>query len=298
MSGITNIKSPWVVVIFSVVFSLILFLIISIFVFDKIMVPGLFFSTFIPAVVSYPVASILIRNYSKIERQKSELERLNHLNQKLFSVISHDIRAPLATMSMLIQSKISELNEQDFRDFKQMTLSIEYLLKFLDELLTWSKKQLDQEPLVAEPIDTEFLIRDIIKLYQQLLALKQIDLKIENLSGTALIDKGSYTFAIRNILQNAIKYTPESGWIRIKVDTKDSQVITTISDSGVGISDEKISKILTHEEYNSEKGTNNEIGTGFGLKTSISYLEKQNGALSISSELNKGTDISITVPSA
>ena len=252
----------------------------------------------IPASISYPVTYLHNRLYKEIEVQRIELERLNLLNQELFSTISHDIRSPLTGITLLLE--MIKTNRFDLKDidalFDELSLSIDHIVRFLDELLEWSKSQIDKKPLIPELIETKPLIESTCLLYQRVILMKELDLQIDSISEFMMADKGSYLFSLRNVLQNSIKFTPKGGSIHINVSTSNGDVITTIKDSGIGISKAKIERILSRTDYESSSGTNNEKGVGFGLQASISYLKKQNGRLQIESDENKGTEVSIILP--
>lgn len=298
ISWVQKIKSPWMVMLLSIAISEFIYITVALLFLDGIPPIGLVLSFIIPSVASYPISSIMLKYHSKILDQKNELEHLNSINQKLFSTISHDIRSPISSASMLIDLTLSGTIsiEENREQLKEVSSNINVLLAFLDDLLRWSKHQIEKKPLEPETFCTETILLHTIQLYKNVIVEKEIKLNIDNLKSLIHVDKGSYSFAVRNTLQNAVKYTPKGGLIMINVQEKDSNIITSIKDSGVGIPQEKIDNILYKRGYKSSKGTNQELGTGFGLRTAIEYLEPQGGKLEIDSEVNSGTEISIILP--
>ncbi len=296
--GILDFKTPLVVAVVSIVISEMLYLSIAFFILNNVDISGVIFSFVIPAVISYPIANTKQKQIRKINEQKEELEHLNRINKRLFSTIAHDIRSPISSASMLIDLCLSgsfspkESKEQ----LEELSSNITVLLVFLDDLLIWSKKQIEREPLKPELFSTEDLLLQHIELYRKIVSQKGINLKVGNIDSSLFIDKGSYSFVIRNLLHNAIKYTPENGLIEISIDEEDQFIRTVIKDTGVGIPDEKVKSILNKKDYTSSTGTKDEKGTGFGLKTAIEYLEEQNARIEIDSVLNEGTKISVLVP--
>lgn len=298
LSGILDFKTPLIVAVFSVVISEILYLLIAFFIFDNVDISGIIISFVLPAVISYPIANTKQKQIQKINEQKEELEHLNRINKRLFSTIAHDIRSPISSASMLIDLTLTGTlsPEESKEQLEEVSSNITVLLSFLDDLLIWSKKQIEKEPLKPELFSTEELLLQHVELYRKIISQKGINLKLGNLDSSLFIDKGSYSFVIRNLIHNAIKYTPENGFIEISIDEEDKFIRTVIHDTGVGMPDDKIESILSKKDYTSSKGTRNEKGTGFGLKTAIEYLEEQNARIEIESILNKGTKVSVLVP--
>ncbi len=293
-----GIKSPWSIMLISIAVSEILYIGISFFFVGEVHPIGVFFSFLIPAVISFPISSAKQRFYDQIEAQRKELDQLNMLNQRLLMTISHDIRSPIAGIAMMLELISSgDLSlEEGKAQMKEVSSNIKVFLTFLDDLLRWSKYQMDKKPLEPENFCTEELLRQNLDLYEPILKEKGITLHTENLASEIYIDKGSYSFAVRNVLQNAIKYSPVNSDIRVSV-TKNGEFVTTrIDDNGKGIPKTKLDKIISKDVYTSEKGTKGEIGIGFGLRAAISYLENQGGKLEINSVENKGTSVSIMTP--
>ncbi len=293
-----GIKSPWSIMLISIAVSEILYIGISFFFVGEVYPIGIFFSFIIPAVISYPISSAKQRFYDEIEAQKKELDELNMLNQRLLMTISHDIRSPIAGIAMMSDLITSgDLSfEEGKTQMKEISSNIKVFLTFLDDLLKWSKFQMDKKPLQPENFCTEELLKQNLNLYEPILKEKGITLQTENLASEIFIDKGSYSFAVRNVLQNAIKYSPVNSDIKVSVIKNGEFVTTRIDDNGKGISKDKLERILSRDIYNSEKGTKGEIGIGFGLRATISYLENQGGKLEISSVENQGTSVSIMTP--
>ncbi|MFV1884865.1 MAG: sensor histidine kinase [Balneola sp.] len=298
LSGILDFKTPLVVAVFSVIISEMIYLSIAYFILDNVDISGIIFSFIIPAVISYPIANTKQKQIKKINEQKEELEHLNKINKRLFSTIAHDIRSPIASASMLIDLTLSDTlsPEESKEQLEDVSSNITVLLAFLDDLLVWSKKQIEKEPLKPELFSTEELLLQHVELYRKIISQKGINLKLGNIDSSLFIDKGSYSFVIRNLLHNAIKYTPENGFIEISVDEEEQFIRTVIKDTGIGMPEKKVESILSKKDYSSSEGTKNEKGTGFGLKTAIEYLEEQNARIEIESSLNKGTKVSVLVP--
>lgn len=291
--------NPYVVVVFSVLSSIIIYLIICTIIpyYDFI---GLILSILIPTLVSFPISFFMMRHHKKTFRQKIELEKLNKLNNKLFSIIAHDIKGPLSIVKgyveILQDAQKNLFAKEDLKYLVNLSSRVDNLLLFLDDLLKWSKNQISDKPLLYIPINAKAEIESIIALYEDVLLVKNISVE-KNLMDTEIYsDKEAYGFIIRNLFYNAIKFSPKGGKICVDLHIKDNHVYTVVKDNGIGISEENLKKIKESDEWYSTNGTNNELGTGFGIKTSIQYLNLLNGKFSIESALKKGTVVTVILP--
>ncbi len=259
---------------------------------------GVLLSMVIPAVISYPFSGILIRYHNRVAEQKIELERMNALNKRLFSTIAHDIRAPFSSAYSLMQLLDSEDISPEERKsmIRKLSSSFENLSRFLDELLDWSRLQLEEGEVASKIVDLDQLLDQIMALYEPMISSKmlQIDRTVEG--GSVKIDEGGFSLMLRNIIHNAIKFTPNEGMITIRIAARDSHIVTRIADTGVGIDQGYLDKIVAGSESMSSRGTNNESGTGFGLQACIQYVRYSGGQVDIKSEKGAGTEFNVTLP--
>ena len=252
----------------------------------------------IPALISYPMSYLLIRYYKKIEIQKDELQRLNEINNRLISIIAHDIRSPISGVYGILDLIELETFSKEELSFYINDLSgtVDNLLSFLDDILQWSKAQIENKEIEPELFNTQKVWTQVLALYHHNIESKNINLVANNLEQPIYADQGSYSFVTRNILHNAIKFTPKNGSILIDLTRKGNRTITTIEDNGIGITEEKLNKILFSKEWVTTVGTNDEKGTGFGLKAAAKYIEIMDGKLQIESVPGKGTKVIIDLP--
>jgi len=290
--------SPLKVMIISVMISLVCYLVLSVLSGFAVNTFGLYMSAIIPAVVSYPMSYLLIRYYKKIEVQKDELQRLNEINNRLISIIAHDIRSPISGVYGILDLIELETFSKEELSFYINNLSgtVDNLLNFLDDILQWSKAQIENKKIEPELFNSQKTWTQVLALYHHNIESKNINLVANNLEQKIYADEGSYSFITRNILHNAIKFTPKDGTILIDLVKKGGRTFTTIEDNGVGISEEKLDKILFSKEWVTTVGTNDEKGTGFGLKAAAKYIEIMNGNLQIKSVPGKGTKVIIDLP--
>lgn len=290
--------NPLFVVLFSAIVSVIIYLIIY-FLFDGTYFGyGLVLSICIPVMVSFPISTIMIKHHKQIEKQKEELLRMDILNKRLFTVISHDIRSPIASLKDFTDLIVND--DLDIEKGKKylnlLSGKIDDLLLFLNDLMIWSKDQMEFAPPKLELFNADSVINSILGLYSDLIKSKELVIIKSNINNELFTDKGNYAFVVRNIIHNAIKFTNNKGTISIDIKNIDNTICTIIKDTGVGISKENIAKILESKELFTSKGTANEIGTGFGTNMCLHYLKFLNGRLLIESEVNKGTEITIVLP--
>ncbi|HCT51935.1 MAG TPA: hypothetical protein DF712_05695 [Balneola sp.] len=290
--------SPFKVMVISVTISIAFYLIVSILTGSKVNTFGLSLSTLIPAVISYPMSSLLIQYYKKIEVQRNELERLNEINNRLISIIAHDIKSPISGVyGILDLIELETFSKEELSYYiHDLSGTVDNLLNFLDDILHWSKAQIENKRIEPELFNSQKTWTQVLALYHHNIEAKNINLVANDLEQPIYADQGSYSFVTRNILHNAIKFTPENGSILIDLTKKGSRTITTIEDNGVGINEEKLNKILFSKEWVTTVGTNDEKGTGFGLKAAAKYIEIMNGKLQIESTPGKGTKVIIDLP--
>jgi two-component system sensor histidine kinase ChiS len=242
----------------------------------------------------------------ELERQKKKLESTNHdlvesmnARNRLFAIIGHDVRAPigynLQALEMLIDKPGIPAKERN-ELLKMMASASEVTYNLLDNLLVWGRSQTGK--LKATPVRVQ-----LIELIHESLELINIGLKEKNLNVEVEVSEEHYLEAdrdqlyivIRNLVSNAMKFTPEKGSIHISSRKQQGQVIISIRDSGIGIPESILDKLLDARSHISTNGTRGEKGSGLGLKISHEIIEVNNGWMTIESESGKGTTITIGI---
>jgi signal transduction histidine kinase len=235
----------------------------------------------------------------ELKEKNKELELLNELNNRLFSIIAHDIRSPVAHAKTLTEFfNIKSLSREEFtQHLLKFSERTDDLLNFIDDILRWAKYQSkNQNKLNLSIFSTDIAINQTIRLYQHLIDKKKINLSIKNIKCEGYADKDLYALITRNLIQNAVKFTPHGKSITISVEERENTVDTIIEDTGVGISKNIIDKIINDNTFYSTPGTDAEKGSGLGLMMCLKYAQMQNGKIHIESELNKGTRIVFQIP--
>ena len=233
-----------------------------------------------------------------LQMQKKELTKLDALKNRLFSVISHDLKSPMYAMRNLFQNMHHyDLPAEEVKSMVPDVLNdLNYTIGLMENLLQWSKSQMQSDAVRAQEIDLSLLINDVIKVLR--LQAEAKDVKIENTVSDAThvyADRDMINLVLRNLLSNAIKFTPAKGRISIGIHQHNYFVEVFVQDSGQGITKEAIKKINENNFYTT-KGTASESGTGLGLMLCKEFLAKHGGKMHIESEPGQGSTFSFTLP--
>lgn len=242
----------------------------------------------------------LSESYKKIEQQKEELAELNGIKDKLFSVISHDLRGPLSS----IQSFLTLLNmegaitpEQVKRFTEKLAQDVKVTQILLDNLLNWARAQMKGITVKPKNLSLLTMAEEIKLLYQMECENKQLSTIIEIPENARVFaDRDMAMLVLRNLFSNAIKFTPEQGSITISAEQQNGFAHVKVRDTGVGMPADKLEALFDMNRNNSTLGTKKEVGTGLGLILSKEFVEKNGGSLVVESKENEGTTFSFTLP--
>lgn len=235
-----------------------------------------------------------------ISVQNTELEKLNNVKNKFFSIVSHDLRGPINNLKMLFELyHKGALEEKELKDLLiKLEDNIYTTASFLDNLLEWAKSQL--EGITVKPI--EVFLREVvaenIKLVDSQIKFKDLNVvnKIDA-NVVAFVDPNVLHIVVRNLLSNAIKFCAKGDEIIFDAKIIDNKVLFSIGDNGPGISDEH-QKGLFNLAYNNSKGTANEKGYQLGLILCKDMVNQSDGSIDVASKLGEGTIFNITLPIA
>ncbi|MFA6455922.1 MAG: tetratricopeptide repeat-containing sensor histidine kinase [Bacteroidota bacterium] len=240
----------------------------------------------------------LLKQKDIIEEQKHQMETLNGVKDKLFSIVTHDLRGPISSLKMFITYLRDEtLDQQMIKDYtQQSSATIDRITDMMENVLQWSKSQ--WKGLSAEPtqINLHQIAKEKIRLMETMAQKK--NLTVHNLippAAEAYADLQMIQIVFRNLLTNAIKFTEQSGTIRIRCADYDDYVEVSVEDSGIGMSKEQIDTAFSFE-HSPKAGTNEELGTGLGLLLCKEFVEKNGGTIKVESVLGAGSVFTFTVP--
>jgi signal transduction histidine kinase len=236
-----------------------------------------------------------------IETQKNQLEVINSTKDKLFSIIAHDLRSPFTAIIGFSDVVIENLTKYETeKTLKLVTLinqSAVSTLDLLEKLLFWAKNQTGQ--IGFNPISiniTQFATALLEHLYPSA-KIKDIKLVFHQTDVVEIYaDRNLLKIILRNLIQNAIKYTPRGGQISLKAVRNNSEIEITVSDNGIGMSEEIKNHVFLIDKKQIRPGTDKEKGTGLGLILCSEFVEKHGGKIWVESVPDKGSDFKFTLP--
>lgn len=233
-----------------------------------------------------------------INEQNQVLENNNLVKDKLFSVISHDLRSPITQVIGLLN--LWEAGEVNHAEMSVLTpavkSSIMHTLELLDNLLIWSKNQLQGFNFSPLTFDLRELTEENLKSMQSLAYSKELQIENAIEAGTLVYaDMEMIKIVLRNLISNAIKFTPERGTIRISSFVKEGHIVICIEDTGIGIKENDQAKIFSFTSHTT-LGTANEKGTGIGLKICRDFIELNQGRIWMESKENTGSKFYVSLP--
>lgn len=236
----------------------------------------------------------------QLQYQADELIKTNSLKDKLFTIISHDLKGPILGVRELIRLTNEGVIGKDefFKILPEVNKNMDSVSILLENLLAWTSSQLKGEVVEKQEFNLEELLQEQFKLFDKTVNEKGIFLKkVKYSQGDIVVfaDKNMIDLAIRNLISNAIKFSGLGDTISVILKEKPESVYIRIKDTGSGIPPENLDK-LRRKESISTLGKNKESGTGLGLLLVQDYIEKNGGHLYIQSTLNEGSEFSFYLP--
>ncbi len=242
----------------------------------------------------------LKRNEQKINNQNIKLQKLVAEKNKLFSIISHDLRNPfnvLIGFSRLLKENYQEYSNDKIEEFLDIinTTSVN-THKLLENILTWSKTQTGQILFKPEECSVEKIFKENINQLRGSLKQKNIKISYKINKETIYADKNLLNTILRNLLTNAIKFTHNGGKIILSTENDNLNTIISVKDNGVGMNKEQLQKLFQLNKYTTTKGTNNETGSGLGLFLCKELIEKHKGKIWVESKEYVGSTFFVSIP--
>ncbi len=235
----------------------------------------------------------------KLEEVALELNDANKVKDKIFSIVAHDLRSPLRNInSILDMYKEGDVSEKEAGDLMHsLSRKVEETADMIDNLLNWAKMQINNTEPYVEDINLLTLIESKVQKFSLNAQEKEISFEVQIAKDLNVkCDIEMLRIILRNLISNAIKFSPVKGCIVLSASVKNNQAIVCVEDSGAGIVNDDIEKIFSKTNHISTYGTNNEKGTGIGLQLCQDLLEKNNGKIWVESEQNKGSRFYFSIP--
>ena len=239
--------------------------------------------------------------YYALRKNRARLALSNQTKDKLFSIIAHDLRGPVVSFRGVTENLTYLLDQDDFdrakslgRSMDQAALKVNALL---DNLLDWSRIQTEKIPYQPQSIQLHTLVSDVINDHQALAVAKDIEVKVESEAPTqAWIDPAGIATVIRNLINNAIKFTANGGQIQVIVSPNGKMAELMVKDNGIGMTTDKQNKLFNEQFIESRRGTKGEKGTGIGLHICQDLIRINQGNIKVRSQLGEGTTFTINLP--
>ncbi|MBO0333486.1 GAF domain-containing sensor histidine kinase [Sneathiella sp. CAU 1612] len=235
-------------------------------------------------------------------RLKSELTREIAIKDRFFSIIAHDLKSPFNSLlgfSDFLAKRADKLTPEEIVEYASMiNLSSKTLFELLENLLEWGRFQMEKGDMQPVPLHLPDLVTESLSLLNSCAASKNITLSSQIPKLTVEADRNMILLVIRNLISNAIKFTPTGGRIEITADREGDMVKISVTDTGVGIPAEILEDTFAIDRKTTTPGTDGEIGTGLGLPLCKEMIELNRGSIRVESEQEKGTTFHFTLPKA
>jgi signal transduction histidine kinase len=235
----------------------------------------------------------------EVQQQNEKLQELNHTKDKFFSIISHDLKGPLNSLTSFSHLLIDHTESLSKEEIKMLATdldkSVKNLLTLLENLLEWSRSQTGTIDFSPKVFDLRELLQNNKNLLESQASTKKIAILLDAPEYFSVnLHKPSINTVVRNLVSNAIKFTREGGKITLGIESDKEKMTIYISDDGVGMSQEVVEKLFRLDSKHSTRGTADEKGTGLGLILCSEFIEKNGGKIQVKSTEGRGSVFTIT----
>ncbi len=236
-----------------------------------------------------------------LEQKNDQLKNLNSTKDKLFSIISHDLRSPFSAIlgfQDLLEEQYFELSDEERLEMiGQLNATSRQTYSLIENLLNWAQIQTSNIHYYPEQFDVVKVIKEKLDLYQSIANSKNINIELQ-LAETqpAFADIDLFHTTLRNLITNAIKFSNPGGNIRLGTSQTGKFITISIIDNGIGMKKKQLDSLFDLEHTKIQNGTNGERGSGLGLILCKEFVEKNKGSISVVSEPGKGSTFSFTLP--
>jgi PAS domain S-box-containing protein len=234
----------------------------------------------------------------RLEAQAEELRELSHLKTRILSIIAHDLRSPLAELTGMLEiTNSGMLSEEEFRRMLPLIgRSVDDASTLLDNLLHWSKSQLEGDVMRSERFDLQEVTGQNLRFFARKAENKGVTLEDRVQAGVWVdADKNMISMVVRNLISNAVKFCKAGNRITVEVTRGPKEHVLTVSDTGVGMKEEVLQKLFGLEIV-SRRGTGGEAGTGLGLKLCRDFVERHGGSIQAESRWGEGSRFRVVLP--
>lgn len=237
-----------------------------------------------------------------LQQRNQELQKLNQTKDRLFSIIAHDLRAPFNTIlgfsSLIIEGKDHIDKEQVAQHARYIHDASLQVFNLLENLLYWARSQTNEINYVPANSELNQIVIENLDLIRESVIKKNININIDNYTNMQVyMDVDMMKTVVRNLIINAVKFTPQGGTVSISSEKVGNKIKLSIADTGVGISNEDLQSLTKPGHQKTTKGTDGERGSGLGLVLCNEFVARNKGRLIIESKPGEGSIFSILLPS-
>lgn len=237
---------------------------------------------------------------NELLNKREELNSLLKTKNKLFSIIAHDLQSPfmgITELSKMIKTSAKEGKTEDVIEYSSMiTDSAIRTNTLFSNLLDWANSQTGKLKMEPKTKILDDYLDETIELLKDLQQKKQISIERINTDLNVYADPNCLKTVFRNLISNALKFTPENGQIKISAQEHNGQTVISVSDNGIGIKEDIMPMLFNSDSYFTTSGTNQEKGTGLGLSLSKDMIEKHGGEIWVENNSNKGVIFHFSLP--
>ncbi|MDP2043151.1 MAG: histidine kinase N-terminal 7TM domain-containing protein [Algoriphagus sp.] len=241
-----------------------------------------------------------IKTNEQLKNQTVELQQLNDLKDKFFSIISHDLKGPVFGVKELIHlTQSGVISKEEFLDMlPEVSKNMEHVALLLENLLAWTSSQLRGEYLQPQVVDLAKLLNSQKNLLDRIAIEKSITIELHGFEDAwAFADKNMLELIVRNLISNALKFSNPDSKVLVTNEIHGDNLKLCVRDFGTGISEENLYKLNNGISFTT-RGQANETGTGLGLVLVREYILKNGGTMTVDSKLGEGSKFCVTIPKA
>lgn len=250
-------------------------------------------------IFAYPLIADRLTGVLLLFQDFTEVHNLQSVRREFVANVSHEFKTPLASIKAIVETLEDGAinNKDDARDFLgKINEEVDAMIKMVNNLIELSRIEMGKAELKIEPVNLNTVIREAITRLSPITERGHISITSEPALGLPSVpaDKEMVNEVVTNLLQNAIKFTPAGGKIKVRTGLQDEMAVVSISDTGIGISQEDLPHIF-ERFYKADKARNTE-GTGLGLAIARHIIQVHGGKIWVESEFGKGTTFTFTLP--
>ena len=240
-------------------------------------------------------------NAKLLQKANDELKNINISKSKFYSLLTHDLKSPfqglLGYANFITQEFYVLTDREKFELISKLNTAIKTQFEFLEQLVIWGKYQSSNNVQVLDACNGKDIINRVLNIYSPLASQKKITINTEcNDCEELFIDEDIIKMILRNLVSNAIKFTPVEGKIDLTLKKENDVLTIVVSDTGVGISEDKLVILFNNNSGFTTRGTQEESGHGLGLMMCSEVVQKLDGKILVESTIGSGTTFTVSIP--